>query len=48
MLGCYLKTDQSRIESIKLRAMEKVNDELKLNINIGVSVDWGNTYAQCH
>lgn len=29
-------------------AIEQVNEELKLNVKIGCSVDYGNNYAQCH
>lgn len=29
-------------------SMQKVNDKLKLNVPIDISIDWGKNYAECH
>ena len=36
------------VDFILKDAMEKTNEELKLNVEIGCSVDWGFNYAECH
>jgi DNA polymerase I-like protein with 3'-5' exonuclease and polymerase domains len=41
----------SNKEDTKLKiknAIDKVNEELKLNVTIGCSVDFGKNYAECH
>lgn len=40
-----LKTE---VEQILIQAMEDTNKEIDLNVEIGISVDWGNNYAECH
>ena len=42
------KTDQERIENILFDCIKLANEKLQLNIEIGISVDWGNNYAECH
>ena len=29
-------------------AMKEANDQLKLNVKVGISVDYGKNYADCH
>ena len=36
------------VELILKQAMVDTNKEIQLNVDIGISVDWGNNYADCH
>lgn len=36
------------VRNILYKAMEQTNDEVKLNVKIGISVDVGQNYAECH
>ncbi len=40
--------DVERYEAVLHRAMEKVNEELKLNVTLTVDVKFGNNYAEVH
>ena len=45
------KTTEAQKEEVKLKlneAIKKVNDEIKLNIPLGISMDFGKNYADCH
>ena len=42
-----LKRDGS-FENILKQAIKEVNDELKLNVPLGISIDFGSNYAECH
>lgn len=39
---------QDKVSDIITKAMEKVNEQLKLNVTIGISIDVGDNYAVCH
>lgn len=43
-----LKTQQEEIKQKLLTAIKLTNDELKLNIELGISVDFGRSYADIH
>lgn len=36
------------VEAILRKAMQEVNEKVKLNVEISISVDFGNNYADCH
>lgn len=42
------KSEREKIEKSLREAMEETNKEVKLNVEIGISVSWGNNYAECH
>jgi len=39
---------EQEVEEALREAMKEVNDTLKLNVEVGVSVDLGSNYADCH
>ena len=43
----YAKNKEKNTELLKL-AIQKVNEELKLNVKIEASIDYGDNYADCH
>lgn len=44
-----LGSDQKEVIAEKLNnAIKKVNDQIKLNISLGMSMDFGHNYADCH
>jgi DNA polymerase III epsilon subunit-like protein len=45
---CLLAGREQEIERILLESIEQVNENLKLNVPLGVSVDFGNNYAEIH
>ena len=47
MLVCK-KEQQEEVDSILKQAMKEVNEEINLNVEIGISVDWGENYASVH
>lgn len=47
LLVCLEGRKQS-VEVILKQAMVEANEELGLNIDIGISIDWGINYAECH
>jgi DNA polymerase I-like protein with 3'-5' exonuclease and polymerase domains len=40
--------NKSMVETTLKQAMMEANKELSLNVSIGISVDWGVNYAECH
>jgi DNA polymerase I-like protein with 3'-5' exonuclease and polymerase domains len=36
------------VEAVLRKSMQEVNDQIRLNVEIGISVDFGNNYADCH
>ena len=40
--------NKSMVETTLKQAMIEANKELSLNVSIGISVDWGVNYAECH
>ena len=42
------KSLQKELSAIVVKAMEDTNDEMQLNVRLGISVDPGNNYAECH
>lgn len=42
------KTEQEKISKILMEAMDKTNNLLKLNVEIGCSIDFGVRYSECH
>lgn len=36
------------VRNVLYKAMEETNNEVQLNVKIGISVDVGNNYAECH
>lgn len=43
-----LKTDKSIIKDILRDSINKTNKELKLNVDLDISIDFGQNYASCH
>ena len=46
-----IKTKVYYLESVKLllsRAIEKANEELKLNVPLEIDIKYGRNYAECH
>ena len=39
---------KDEVEKRLKMAMHEVNQSLRLNVEIGISVDWGTNYAECH
>ena len=39
---------KSDVEKILKDSMIELNNEMGLNVSIGMSVDWGSNYADCH
>lgn len=48
ILCLYKKKDRELIKKILIDAMKLTNDQLKLNVEIGISMDFGQSYADCH
>jgi DNA polymerase I-like protein with 3'-5' exonuclease and polymerase domains len=42
------KEDKELVKNIVKQSMLKVNEELKLNITINISVEFGTNYAETH
>lgn len=42
------RIEQDKVSKQLLDSIEKVNEIVKLNVPLGVSVDFGNTYADVH
>ena len=40
--------DESDHTATLIWAIEKVNQELKLNVDLGIDVQYGNTYSEIH
>lgn len=47
-VGDVLRTDQEKTKAILLNAIDKVNERLKLNIKLSISIDFGDSYADIH
>tara|TARA_R110000803_G_scaffold52425_1_gene107943 strand:+ start:2315 stop:4228 length:1914 start_codon:yes stop_codon:yes gene_type:complete len=47
LLVCPIQL-KSKVEEILSSAMDEMNATTGLNVSIGCSVDWGNSYAECH
>ena len=43
-----LETQQDEVKNKLLKAIEKVNDNVKLNVPLGISVDFGKSYDKIH
>ena len=41
-------SDKDRVEKILLDSIDKVNKDLGLNVEIGISISFGKSYAKCH
>jgi hypothetical protein len=48
ILLCCKREYKTQVEEILKQAMIETNKEIQLNVEIQVSVDWGNNYAECH
>lgn len=48
LLFVCLKEYRTEVEEILKQAMIETNVEVKLNVSISISVDWGDNYADCH
>lgn len=45
----YCKKEyKNQVSDILNKSMEETNKEINLNVSIGISIDWGNNYADCH
>jgi DNA polymerase I-like protein with 3'-5' exonuclease and polymerase domains len=45
----YCKKEyKNQVSDILNLSMKQTNEEIKLNVEIGISVDWGLNYADCH
>ena len=42
------KEDQEFVSDCLSKAIKKANDDIKLNVEIGISMDWGQNYGDCH
>jgi DNA polymerase I-like protein with 3'-5' exonuclease and polymerase domains len=40
--------EEQQIQSLMERAIEKVNDKIQLNVDLGVDAQFGRTYADVH
>ena len=47
-LGMCLKFQKGKVESLITEATVELNKEIKLNIEIKNSIDWGQNYACVH
>ncbi|MGL6063774.1 MAG: hypothetical protein ACRC0V_01600, partial [Fusobacteriaceae bacterium] len=47
MLTCFPEQKEI-VDKILRESMKKVNEMLKLNVEIGISIDYGHNYAECH
>ena len=43
-----LKFQKEKVESLITEATVELNEEIKLNVEIKNSIDWGQSYAACH
>lgn len=48
ILLTFPKEYKEIVKDILIKAMDKVNDMLKLNVEISISLDFGQNYSQCH
>lgn len=48
ILLVFKKEHREFVTSTLKQAMKEVNEMLNLNVEIGISVDYGNNYAECH
>jgi DNA polymerase I-like protein with 3'-5' exonuclease and polymerase domains len=39
---------EKEVEKLISKAMQQVNDKLKLNVKVGCSVQFGRSYSECH
>ena len=44
----FLMNNEQGVKNILLTAIQETNDELGLNVPLGISMDFGKTYADCH
>lgn len=42
------KEDQEFVSDCLSKAIKKANEDIKLNVEIGISMDWGQNYGDCH
>jgi hypothetical protein len=47
LLYC-LKEQKEIVNKIFKESIKEVNDKLKLNVEINISIEWGQNYAECH
>ena len=40
--------DKDKVENILKEAIKETNEEVKLNVPLGISIDFGDNYAQIH
>ena len=40
--------DEDAVENIMNMAISNVNQDIQLNVNLGIDVQFGNTYAKIH
>ena len=45
---CLLEKNKEKNTELLKLAIKNVNEELKLNVQIGASIDYGFNYKQCH
>ena len=43
-----LKGEEEKCKAILQEAIEATNQEIKLNVPLGISIDFGNDYSQIH
>lgn len=48
LLFTFKPQDERRIKEILQESIDRVNSQLKLNVTIGISIDLGDNYADCH
>lgn len=48
LLGDCKPEEKEYVQNVLHYAMIQTNAEVRLNVKIGVSVDWGTNYAECH
>ena len=47
-IQCIHKSRQQEVKEKLLNAIAKTNEELKLNVELGISIDFGHSYADIH
>ena len=47
-LANVLKTSEQEAREKVVKAMQKTNDFLKLNVELGCSIQYGQKYSDCH
>lgn len=44
----FIKGEEEKVKTDLLDSIEKVNDRLRLNVKLGIDVQWGTRYSEIH